>query len=99
MLSEIIRLINERFGGDHDVEDLLRGVADQLAADEVVQQAARVNDKANFAVVFGPKLEDALVERHENHAVFIDKVYSDKEFRGALSALMLDAMYERLRAA
>jgi type I restriction enzyme R subunit len=99
LLSEIIRLINERFGGDHDVEDLLRGVADQLAADEVVQQAARVNDKANFAVVFGPKLEDALVERHENHAVFIDKVYSDKEFRGALSALMLDAMYERLRAA
>ena len=95
-LSTIIELINERFGTDFDAQDLVEGVAEQLADDEQIQQAADVNDKANFAYVFNPKLDDALVDRHGKHGDFIDKVFSDEAIGKLFRSLMLDRVYALL---
>ncbi len=95
-LSEVIALINERFGTEFDAQDLVDGVTEQLVADEGVQQAAEANDKMNFGYVFHPKLDAALLDRHAKHADFIDKVFADQEIGGLFRALMLDQIYERL---
>ncbi len=97
-LSTIIEAINARFGTEFDVQDLVDGVTEQLAADEKIQTAARNNAKENFAYVFNPALDDALVDRHGKHADFIDKVFSDENLGTVFRAMMLDQVYGRLRA-
>ncbi|MFY9973075.1 MAG: type I restriction endonuclease subunit R, partial [Chromatiaceae bacterium] len=95
-LSTIIQLINERFGTDFDAQDLVDGVTDQLVADKALQQAARVNDKGNFAVPFHEALDDALVSRHEKHGDFINKVFQDQALGEFFRAWMLDQVYGKL---
>lgn len=95
-LSAIIDIINERFGTDFDAQDLVDGVTDQLMADEALQQAAKVNDKGNFEVPFREALDDALVNRHEKHGDFINKVFQDEELGGFFRSWMLDRIYGRL---
>jgi type I restriction enzyme R subunit len=95
-LSEIIKIINERFGTEFDAQDLVDGVTEQLLADAEVQQAAAVNDKTNFGYVFDKKLDTALLDRHAKHADFIDKVFSDPDMGRLFRALMLDQVYGRL---
>ena len=97
-LSTVIEVLNARFGTEFDAQDLLDGVADELAADEALQQAAVVNDKVSFGHVFGPALENALIDRHAKHGDFVNQVFADEAFGRALGALMLDLMYERYRA-
>ena len=75
------------------------GVADQLAADGQIQQAAQANDKDNFAYIFNPKLDDALVDRHGKHGDFIDKVFADPEIGRLFRTLMLDRVYSSLAQA
>jgi type I restriction enzyme R subunit len=95
-LSTIIQLINERFGTDFDAQDLVDGVTDQLVGDAALQQAARVNDKGNFAVPFHEALDDALVSRHEKHGDFINKVFQDQALGDFFRAWMLDQVYGKL---
>ena len=95
-LSAIIDIINERFGTDFDARDLVDGVTAQLVADEDLQQAAKVNDKGNFAVPFREALDDALVNRHEKHGDFINKLFQDEELGSFFRDWMLDRIYGRL---
>jgi len=96
-LSEIIKLINERFGTEFDAQDLVDGVTEQLVADEAVQQAAEANDKENFGYVFTKKLDEALLDRHTKHAEFIDRVFADQDIGRLFRSLMLEEVYGRLR--
>ena len=97
-LSNIIEQINLRFATDFDAQDLVDGVTEQLVADKAVQQAAAVNDKANFTIEFSRKLDDALVERHGKHAEFIERVFGDDALGKMFRALMLETVYGRLKA-
>ena len=96
-LSTIIERLNERFGTNFDVQDLVDGVADQLTASEELRQAAQVNDKGNFAHVLTPALDDALVDRHAKHGDFINKVFDDEAVGAFFREMMLDVVYRRLR--
>ncbi len=96
-LSAIIELMNERFGIQFDAQDLVDGVTTQLIEDEDLQQAARANDKDNFAVPFREALDDALIGRHEKHHEFINRVFEDEVLGGFFRVLMLDAVYEKLQ--
>ncbi len=95
-LSEIIQVINERFGTDFDAQDLVDGVTEQLVGDESLQQAAKVNDKGNFEVPFREALDDALVTRHGKHGDFINKVFEDGMLGDFFRAFMLEQVYGRL---
>ena len=98
-LSTIIEIINQRFGTDYDAQDLVDGVTEQLVEDEEVQQAAHANDKANFGFVFKPKLDGALVDRHDKHGKFINAVFEDPAVGELFRSWMLDTVYERVRSA
>jgi type I restriction enzyme R subunit len=95
-LSAIIDIINERFGTDFDAQDPVDGVTEDLVADQALQQAARVNDKGNFEVPFREALDDALVNRHEKHGDFINKLFEDEALGTLFRGLMLEQVYERL---
>jgi type I restriction enzyme R subunit len=96
-LSTLIELVNARFKTHFDAQDLVDGVVDQLVADEKVQQAAAVNDRANFEFVGGPAFTDALVDRHAKHGEFVDRVFKDAEVLQFLRGRVLDEVYRRLR--
>jgi len=97
-LSTLIQRLNERFGTTFDAQDLIDGVTDQLVADEEMQQAARVNTKENFRIVFHKFLENALMDRHSRHAEFIDGLYTDGSLKDWFEAQMLEEVYGRLKA-
>ena len=98
-LSTIIEALNTRFGLDlpDHIENVLDGVADDLAQSEKIQLAAKANDKGNFGHVFIPAFKDALVDHHAENGTFVDLVFKDDRLMHALNALMLDRVYERLR--
>jgi len=96
-LSEIIKLINQRFGTEFDAQDLVDGVTEQLVADAAIRQAADANHKTNFGYVFTPKLDEALLDRHAKHAEFIDRVFADADVGRLFRSLMLEEVYGRLR--
>jgi len=95
-LSQLIDRINERFGTDFDVQDLIDGVTHQLVEDEEMQRAARANDKANFGYVFFDALDEALINRHANHRAFIDALFSNDDMLQLFRRAMLDDVYQRL---
>jgi len=72
-------------------------VIDQLVADAGLQQAAKVNDKGNFAAPFREALDDALVTRHERHGDLINRLFQDEALGAVFRGWMLDEVYGRLR--
>ena len=74
-------------------------VTDQLVADAGLRQAAKVNDKGNFALPFREALDDALVTRHERHGEFINRLFQDEALGAFFRGWMLDEVYGRLREA
>ncbi|MGM0578326.1 MAG: type I restriction endonuclease subunit R [Myxococcota bacterium] len=96
-LSRLIDVLNDRFGTDFDAQDLIDGLSERMVADEGLQQAARANDRENFRYVFEPALDDALIERHDEHARFIDGLYSNADMLRVFRRLLMDDLYPRLR--
>ncbi len=101
-LSAIIEALNTRFATDFEAQDLVDEMAERLVGDGDLQQAARVNDKANFRHVFGPELDDVLIDSFDRvgrHSAFVTHIYDDAAFGQAFRELMLDLVYGRLRHA
>lgn len=97
-LSSLIEKLNARFETEFDAQDLIDGVTEQLVADEQIQEAARVNDKANFGFVLRKELNKVLVDRHDGHRQFIDRLFGDVEMMAFFRRVMLDEVYGRLSA-
>ena len=96
LLSNLIQVINDRFGTDFDAQDLVDGVIAQMVEDDSMQQSAEANTRENFEYVAGPAFEKALIDRHAKHGRFIDRVYSDEELLKFLKGRVLDEVYRRL---
>lgn len=98
-LSTIIEVLNKKYGLDlpEHVEHMLNGVDAALGNDENMKLGVVANDRGNFAHLFGPAFENALVDHHAENGDFIDLLFRNDELRGFLSALMMDRLYTRLR--
>lgn len=98
-LSQVIKVLNDRFGTDFtEAEQLLvDAVMVDLSKDEGLAQSAQANTKENFKFAFDAKLDEAFMERHGKNEEFIDRVFSDKVLGDALRKSMLEALYEHLR--
>ena len=49
--------------------------------------------------MFDPAFKNALVDHHAENGQFVDQVFDDDRLMHALSGLMLDRLYGRLRGA
>ena len=98
-LSQIIELINERFGLDLDDKDQL--LFDQyeqtwLDDDDLATQA-RANDLANFRLVFQRYFMDTIVRRMDSNEEIFKKILDDGDFRNLLFEFYLTRLFREFR--
>ena len=98
-LSQLIDIVNERFGTDFNQADQLffDQIVEAAVADEALGQAAAVNPKDKFELVFGNLLERLIAERmDQNEEIFIRYV-NDASFQRIVGSWMATEAYRRLR--
>jgi type I restriction enzyme R subunit len=99
-LSQLIDVVNERFGTDFNQADQL--FFDQIVAaavlDDGMRHAAAVNPEDKFELVFRNLLEQLFVERmDQNEEIFI-RFMNDAPFQKVVRAWMASEAYRRLRS-
>jgi type I restriction enzyme R subunit len=99
-LSQLIDVVNERFGTDFNQADQL--FFDQLVeaamADDGLRQAAAVNPGDKFELVFRNLLERLFVERMDQNEEIFVRFMNDAPFQKIVTAWMASEAYRRLRS-
>ena len=98
-LSQLIDIVNERFGTDFNAADQLffDQIVQAAMTDEALRQAAAVNPGDKFELVFRNLLEDLFVERMDQNEEIFVRYMNDPAFRQIVSAWMASEAYRRLR--
>jgi len=99
-LSQLIDVVNERFGTDFNQADQLffDQIVEAAVADDGLRQAAAVNPEDKFELVFRNLLQRLFVERmDQNEEIFI-RYMNDASFQKIVSEWMSSEAYRRLRA-
>jgi len=97
-LSEIIEILNERFGTDFNNADKLffEQIEEELIGDEKLQMQAKSNTIENFKYGFDEAFLTKLIERMEDNKEIFEKILDDKEFGDVVRKWMLNKVYERI---
>lgn len=94
-LSQVIDILNARFGTDFNAADQL--FFDQLIEEatqiESLRQAAEVNSADKFALLFAQMLETLFIERMDQNEEIFARYMNDESFRESVSALLSDQVY------
>jgi type I restriction enzyme R subunit len=98
-LSQLIDLINERFGTDFNQADQLffDQIVEAAMADDDLRQAAVVNPGDKFELVFKNLLENLFVERMDQNEEIFVRYMNDLPFQKIVTAWMAAEAYKRLR--
>ncbi len=100
-LSEIIELLNDRFGTDFKPEDQLtieQFVAD-AKADAEIQKRARANPFDNFALALRQPMEGLIIDRMGRNESLVTRYLNDPEFQDVLFTEMAKRIYDEVRNA
>lgn len=98
-LSEVIELINERFGTNWSETDRLfmtQAVSDLTENEGLVDQA-RTNTMTNFSHAFNPAAMAAVMDRMERNAGIADAFMENEEIRGMMLDAMMREFYQKAR--
>jgi len=100
-LSEIIEILNERFGTDFTETDRLAFVQieEALIANATLAQKARVNTKENFKFEFDSAFLGIVIDRMEQNREIFTKILDDKSFNEIVKDILLDSVYRKLHKA
>src|SRR5947199_4206057 len=98
-LSQLIDIVNERFGTDFNQADQLffDQIVEAAMADDGLRQAATVNPGDKFELVFRNLLERLFVERMDQNEEIFVRVMKDAPFQKIMTAWMASEAYKRLR--
>lgn len=97
-LSQLIDVINDRFGTEFNQADQLffEQLIETAVRSEELQQAAQANSKDSFTLLFKQILQSLFVDRiDENEAVFA-RYMNDKSFQKLVSSWLSSEVYSRL---
>lgn len=99
-LSEIIDILNNRFGTEFTDADKLffDQIEEGLVQDETLAQQAVSNSIDNFKYGFDEAFYDKLIERMEGNQDIFNRVMDDAAFGTAVREWMLQKVYRRLNA-
>ena len=98
-LSEIIDVLNERFGTEFTK-------ADQLLFDQFIQQAkedhevverAMANELDNFELAMKPKVEGLMIDRMEQNQEIVTRYLNDPTFQSAAFKSLISRLYTEIR--
>ena len=98
-LSEVIQVLNERFGTTFTKADQLffDSVIEQAKKDETVQQRAAANTLDNFSLAMKAKLRDAIVDRMEQNEGIATRYLNEADFEDTAFRELVKRIYEELR--
>ena len=97
-LSEIIDVLNDRFGTEFEEADkyFFRQVEEDLVKDETLAQQAKNNSLDNFKYGFDDVFLTTLIARMDLNQEIFTKILDDPEFGDTVRAWMLKKVYQRL---
>ena len=100
LLSQLIDIVNERFGTDFNQADQLffDQIVEAAVEDEGLQHAAEVNPENRFALVFENLLRQLFIERMDQNEEIFVRYMNDARFRKTVSEWMASEAYRRLRS-
>lgn len=98
LLSEIINVLNDRFGTEFEEADKLffDQIEAELMEDETLQTQARVNKIDTFKFAFDDKFIDKLIGRMDQNQEIFEKILEDKLFGDLVKELMMRKIYKAL---
>lgn len=97
-LSEIIHVLNDRFGTDFEEADKLffDQIETELLEDQTLQTQAKVNPLDTFKYAFEDRFVEKLIERMDQNQEIFEKILEDKAFGNLVKELMMQKVYRRL---
>jgi type I restriction enzyme R subunit len=100
-LSEIVTVLNDRFGTDFTASDQLwfDQIIEDMTGDEELGDQARTNPIDNFKLEFNPKVMEAVVSRIERNENIATTFLTNEDLREVAIQLMMEEVYQRLQAA
>ncbi|MBE9544442.1 MAG: type I restriction endonuclease subunit R [Proteobacteria bacterium] len=98
-LSELIDILNERFGTAFTQADQLffDQIQEEAVESESLRKAAVANSKKDFRYVFEKAFEGLLIDRMEGNEEIFGKLMSDKDFRDLAVEHLLGKVYTKLK--
>ena len=99
-LSQLIYIVNERFGTDFNQADQLffDQIVEAAVGDESLRHAAEVNPENRFALVFDNLLRQLFIERMDQNEEIFVRYMNDARFRKTVNEWMGSEAYRRLRS-
>ena len=98
-ISRIIHDLNERHGLQLGAGDeVVRRIADSLAEDSDLQEAAVANSFANFELLFDEKFEAKAIEARNQSWEFFEVAFGEAESRNLLAGALAREIYAQLTA-
>ncbi len=99
-LSQLIDILNERFGTDFKPADqlFLDSVREDAVANEALRQAASANSIENFKYVFGKALEGLFIDRMEQNEEIFARFMNEPNFQRLVEEHLRKQVYEQIRA-
>ncbi len=97
-LSQLIDILNERFGTDFKPADQLffDSIREDAVADASLKQAAEANTMENFGYVFKKALEGLFIDRMENNEELVAKYMNEPDFQSMVADQLLKQVYEQI---
>ena len=99
-LSQLIDVVNERFGTNFNQADQLffDQIVEAAMAEDGLRQAAAVNPGDKFELVFKSLLENLFVERMDQNEEIFVRFMNDAPFQKLITAWMASEAYRRLNS-
>ena len=99
-LSQLIDIVNSRFGTDFNQADQLffDQVVEAAMANDGVRQAAAVNPGDKFELVFKGLLQNLFAERMDQNEDIFVRFMNDETFQNVVTRWMSSEAYRRLRS-
>lgn len=101
LLSEIIQILNDRFGMNLTNADKLYfdQIEEELVTHEKLTEQAKSNTMDNFKYGFEEVFLNTLIKRMDQNQELFTKMMDDDEFSRVVRKLLLEKVYTRLREA
>jgi type I restriction enzyme R subunit len=99
-LSQLIDILNERFGTEFKPADqlFLDSIREDAAADTTLREAAMANTMENFGYVFLKALGGLFIDRMDQNEEIAAKFINEREFQEIVGKNLLKQVYEQIRA-
>jgi type I restriction enzyme R subunit len=96
-LSNIINVLNEKFGTDFNDADKLffDQIEEELYQDEVLKKRALNNPLDNFKYAFEEVFINKLIERMDSNQEIFDKIMENTEFKNDVKNWLTKKIYQR----